>query len=194
MLNNKFFTFLTICVTFSYIEDIYGFLDGKYTAPDGEAILTKIASQKLRPNEKGSLNISGYSRISTGAFCNRNDIKTVDISGLVSIGDRVLSHCDNLESVTFSGEIKYIGRAVCYNCPKLNNVAFPECVQFIDKYAFHRCPQLDRKALMANFTNAHGLSSIYVNKDIAWYKRGLKRKLHKEQRKIYNTIDFISNF
>ena len=58
------------------------------------------------------------------------------------IHDDAFNGCINLESVTFSPRLKWIGNQAFKNCRSIRAVALPGTVQEIGTEAFHSCPNL----------------------------------------------------
>jgi len=156
--------------------------DGKYTAPEGTLILTARASERMRPNSFGVLELNGYNRIGTDAFAKRNDITMVNVYGVSSIGGNAFSECENLKFITFNGDLEDIGVGVCYACPKLRRVTMPDSVKFIDTLAFRFCPNLNRDDLMKNFKGSHFHPKVNKNL-VKWYKRGSEANMYEAGRK-----------
>lgn len=83
-----------------------------------------------------------HGKIRRNSFGYGNQIELLYITGLDSLEDQALKNCQNLQTLQFYGDIKYIGdQAVC-NCPKLGSVGVNGNVHKIGDHAFCGNPEL----------------------------------------------------
>ena len=89
---------------------------------------------------------------------------------VVSIGNRAFAACENLYSVTISGNVKTIGNSAFARCSKLSAVNIPEGVTSIGYGAFSYCSGLKSVTIPnsitsigdAAFSDCSGLTSISI--------------------------------
>ena len=107
------------------------------------------------------------------AFIGNPYLKSVDISGITSLGEDAFYYCTALESMTIPDAVTElkgsvfgncaalksvklpqnltaIGESCFYNCVYLDELDVPETVQTIGNYAFFNCPGLTRIHLTKN--------------------------------------------
>lgn len=69
-------------------------------------------------------------------------IRTLVIQGIEAVGDYAFCGLKNLESVTFSKELRYIYKYAFSDCPKLQELILPENLEKIYSHAFYNCQGL----------------------------------------------------
>ena len=98
----------------------------------------------------GALNVWGagpmvYASYSSLDACwNRvkSDVKSVNVSGLSTIGDSAFSGCTNLKSVSISNSVTSIGSQAFGDCPSLTSATIPDSVTSMGELAFCNCSSL----------------------------------------------------
>ncbi len=89
---------------------------------------------------------------------------------VVSIGNTAFAACENLKSVTISGNVKTIGNSAFARCTKLSAVNIPEGVTSIGVEAFYNCSGLTSISIPnsvtsiggATFSGCSGLTSVTI--------------------------------
>lgn len=107
------------------------------------------------------------------AFIGNPYLKSVDLTGVTSLGEDAFYYCTALERMEIPGSITElkgsvfggcaaltsvslpqgltsIGEGCFYNCVQLSEVEIPESVQSVGNYAFFNCPSLTRLHLTKN--------------------------------------------
>lgn len=110
------------------------------------------------------------------AFIGNPHLKTVDISGITSLGEdafyyctaleslavpegieelkgSVCGKCESLKSVTLPSTLKTIGESCFYGCMALASAKLPEGLESVKNYAFFNCPSLTSVRLTGNVTS-----------------------------------------
>ena len=113
-------------------------------------------------------------KVGKGLFQNNLDIRNVDLTGVTRINDYAFYGCTNLNSVTFSDKLTYIGSAAFASCSGLNNVTFPNSLTYIGGSAFRYCTSLTRVEIPSSVTEiatlafdaCSNLEYIYVPKTV----------------------------
>ena len=127
----------------------------RYTTTNGSAISLRtshlnasVASHIKQGNEwvvtfNGTLTALGVSGSSTGAFENCYTLTSITIpDSVTSMYDYTFYDCQNLQRVTLSSNLQYIGEMAFYNCKSLTEVSIPQSVITIDGAAFYDCSNL----------------------------------------------------
>ena len=70
------------------------------------------------------------------SFAGCLELKTIDLSAVVTIGTYAFRNCDQLESITISSNISYIGRRAFRGCANLPWVLIPNagCTVWVDAF------------------------------------------------------------
>jgi hypothetical protein len=110
------------------------------------------------------------------AFIGNPYLKSVDISGITSLGEDAFYYCTSLESltipegieelkgsvcgkcaalqtVTLPSTLRSIGESCFYGCMTLESAELPEGLETVSNYAFFNCPALTSVRLSANVTS-----------------------------------------
>ena len=110
----------------------------------------------------GEINGAVVTSIGEDAFaCNYYvHVKSVVIPDSVTvIKDYAFAHCENLESVTLSKNLKCIGSNAFFGCELLNSIVIPDSVTEIKDYAFYDCVSLENVTLSKNLKYMHNVFS-----------------------------------
>ncbi|MBO4866362.1 MAG: leucine-rich repeat protein [Ruminococcus sp.] len=90
------------------------------------------------------------------AFNIHTYVKSVVIPDSVTeIKDYAFEHCENLESVTLSKNLKCIGSNAFFGCELLNSIVIPDSVTEIKDHAFANCVNLESVTLSKNLKYMH---------------------------------------
>lgn len=100
-------------------------------------------------NDDGDLEITG---IITNGITELNVTVPAEINGrdVTGIADSAFKSCVTLKSVTFEGNLLYIGEAAFYGCTGLTEITLPATVTDIKANAFRGCTNLKSIALSAD--------------------------------------------
>ena len=96
----------------------------------------------LRPSHQWDTNGELYT---TQAKYVPSSLKTVVITGGVSIGSSAFSSCSSLTSITIPDSVTSIGDSAFYGCSSLTSITIPDSVTSIGSYAFSYCSSLIQK-------------------------------------------------
>jgi len=110
----------------------------------------------------GEINGAVVTSIGEDAFaCNYFvHVKSVVIPDSVTvIKDYAFAHCENLESVTLSKNLKCIGSNAFFGCELLNSIVIPDSVTEIKDHAFYDCVSLENVTLSKNLKYMHNVFS-----------------------------------
>ena len=83
-----------------------------------------------------------HGKIGRNSFGYGNQIELLYITGLDSLADHALNNCQNLQTLQFFEDVKYIGEYTICNCPNLASVGVNGNVHKIGSYAFCNNPKL----------------------------------------------------
>ena len=91
------------------------------------------------------LEIEGISTIKVGRslFQDNKYIQNVDFTGVNRINDSAFYNCTNLQTITFSNSLTYIGNSAFRFCSSLTRVEIPNSVSEIANLAFDTCKNLE---------------------------------------------------
>lgn len=118
----------------------------------------------------------GCTRIEDYAFIGNTYLKSVNIDGIMELGDdafyyctalehisvpdtitelngSVFGNCQSLVSIKLPADLVKIGESCFYNCHALTEINIPESVTSIGNYAFFNCPLLKEIRLTKNTTS-----------------------------------------
>lgn len=146
----------------------------RYTTTNGSAISLRtshlnasVASHIKQGNEwvvtfNGTLTALGVSGSSTGAFENCYTLTSITIpDSVTSMYDYAFYDCQNLQRVTLSSNLQYIGEMAFYNCKSLTEVSIPQSVITIDGAAFYDCSNLSTVTCYATTPPALGDDVVF---------------------------------
>ena len=99
--------------------------------------------------------------VSTGAFSNATELRSVSISGAVrTVGDYAFFHCTRLADVCISSELRGIGDFAFAGCKNLESIYIPATVTHIGDNAFKGCGNLviqgEAGSVAHRYADAHG--------------------------------------
>lgn len=88
--------------------------------------------------------IEGITDIKVGIklFYNNLYLRTLDLGGVTRINDYAFTYCSNLNTVTFSNSLTYIGKSAFRYCTSLTRVELPDSLTNIQEMAFDGCSNL----------------------------------------------------
>lgn len=81
--------------------------------------------------------------INDRAFKLCSSLKSVNLGSIKNIGNGVFAMCDNLEDITWSENLVFIGSTAFMTCPKIKSIVLPESVETLDDWAFYECTGLE---------------------------------------------------
>ena len=116
--------------TYAAYETVDG-VSWYYTVANGVATIGNGSGAAISTSTKGAITIP----FALGGY------------PVVGIGDRALSGCANLTSVTISTNVMRIGNAAFSNCSGLRNITIPTNVTYIGNGAFSGCGGLESISL-----------------------------------------------
>ena len=88
-----------------------------------------------------SLNLTGYTSISSYAFNYCVNLSSISIPNCSYIGSTAFGACSKLASISFPN-VEYIGSSAFNNCSSLKSISLPKC-SYIGNGAFMRCSKLE---------------------------------------------------
>ncbi len=103
-----------------------------------DVIIEKYAFAKCPSLTSVSINAS---TIEKGAFSFCRKLSSVSINGVHELEDEVFAGCTSLSEITYSDDLKIIGKRCFDECISLKNISF-ENIEKIDERAFERCDGL----------------------------------------------------
>lgn len=114
-----------------------------YTVPEG---CTEVYDYAFIGNPYlKTVDISGITTLGEDAFYFCTSLQSMDIPDAVTeLEGSVFGNCSALERVKLPANLVTIGDSCFYNCLKLSDIEIPETVQTISNYAFFNCPSLTR--------------------------------------------------
>ena len=117
--------------------------NGRYTTIDG-VLHSKDRKQLVRfPSGYAGVNYiieDTVSHITDGAFCGTANIETITFtSNLKSIGSRAFEYCRKLSSLVLPSSVEIIGERAFQYCDHLSSIMLPRSIQEIGDYAFCGC-------------------------------------------------------
>jgi len=126
------------------------------------------SEHKLTINGRGEMNYRYYPW-----WKYRDDIYTVVINGVTSIGKNVFLDCTNLIDVKIFSRIQYIGESAFEGCSRLSDIDLPSGLTRIDNKAFAGCeliksiwiPSTVEYVDGSAFSNCSNLQSIVVEEN-----------------------------
>lgn len=114
-----------------------------YTTMDG-VLHSKDRKQLIRfPSGYATVNYiieDTVTHIADGAFCGTANIETITFtSNLKSIGSRAFEYCRKLSSLVLPSSVEIIGERAFQYCDHLSSIMLPRSIQEIGDYAFCGC-------------------------------------------------------
>ncbi len=166
------------------------------------------------PNPEIVVSYNGlyFSRITqtiTGTYGNiTGDISVpeqIDGLSVKGVDDRAFMECEDLESISFSDGLEYIGNSAFYGCTKLKSILIPETVKKLGNDAFSQCISLEKINIpvattelgIRTFSNCENLKEILISEgnEIFTSVDGVLYDIHKTEVITYpaGKIDEIYN-
>ncbi|MBE6580153.1 MAG: hypothetical protein E7650_00875 [Ruminococcaceae bacterium] len=89
-------------------------------------------------------------------------LKTVTITGGISIGYTAFYNCSSITSITIADSVTTIGASAFYNCSSLTSIMLPSSVNSIDGGAFRGCSGLENITVAASNTVYHSKGNCLI--------------------------------
>lgn len=171
---------------YEYYETDGGVRIDRYSGKGGDIVIPSIIDGK-NVVEIGSDIFLGFDSItsvvipesvidiSSSAFENCINLKSVTILGAANIGSRAFGFCSNLENVSMDN-VKSIGESAFYECKSLTIVKLPKPLMSISKCVFDGCSSLTSITIPESVTkvelqafNRCPISSIFIPQNITYF-------------------------
>ncbi len=103
------------------------------------------------------------------AFCECENLTSIDMSDCTFIGQYAFQLCTNLTKINLGNKLEYIGQgAFCY-CEKLTNIKIPNSVTYIGYSAFEGCTSLKSIFIPKSVTEIEDVSAFAYCNDLTLY-------------------------
>ncbi len=124
--------------------------------------ITNLIQYPIGKSEPSYSIPEGVNNISSSAFCNCTNLKSIIIpDSVTSIASNAFYGCSNLESVAFPNNVTSIGEYAFCNCERLPSIIISNTVNFIGQYAFAGCTSLTSIVIPNSLTSIEG--SVFEN-------------------------------